>query len=214
MMDIVPYNIIEKWLKAWSLSRKLPLPVRYKSGFKVEVGEERQKIRYVFPEINDDFIELSKQIDEPWIYLKVCASPDEVKNRVSEKWIIQPPGYMMFCSSPMNISRKSLGESYRLEYENYNSTTAVKIIDENGELACIGRIVLADDLAVYDRILTAENHQRKGLATFLMHELEKIAVSNGIHNNFLVATEQGKSLYETMGWELYSSYTSIVIPGI
>jgi hypothetical protein len=47
-----------------------------------------------------------------------------------------------------------------------------------------------------------------------MHELEKIAVSNGIHNNFLVATEQGKSLYETMGWELYSSYTSIVIPGI
>jgi hypothetical protein len=214
MMDIVPYNIIEKWLRAWSLSRKLPLPVRYKSGFKVEVGEEKQKIRYVFPEINDDFIELSKQIDEPWIYLKVCASPDEVNNRVSEKWIIQPPGYMMFCSSPMNISRKSLSESYRLEYENYNSTTAVKIIDENGELACIGRIVLADDLAVYDRIVTAENHQRKGLATFLMHELEKIAVSNGIHNNFLVATEQGKSLYETMGWELYSSYTSIVIPGI
>lgn len=214
MMDIVPYNIIEKWLKAWSLSRKLPLPVRYKSGFKVEVGEERQKIRYVFPEINDDFIELSKQIDEPWIYLKVCASPDEVNNRVSEKWIIQPPGYMMFCSSSMNISRKSLSESYRLEYENYNSTTAVKIIDENGELACIGRIVLAGDMAVYDRIVTAENHQRKGLATFLMHELEKIAVSNGIHNNFLVATEQGKSLYETMGWELYSSYTSIVIPGI
>jgi hypothetical protein len=214
MMDIVPYNIIEKWLKAWSLSRKLPLPVRYKSSFKVEVGEEKQKIRYVFPEINDDFIELSKQIDEPWIYLKVCASPDEVKNRVSEKWIIQPPGYMMFCSSPMNISRKSLSESYRLEYENYNSTTAVKIIDENGELACIGRIVLAGDMAVYDRIVTAENHQRKGLATFLIHELEKIAVSNGIHNNFLVATEQGKSLYETMGWELYSFYTSIVIPGI
>ncbi|GEN72740.1 GNAT family N-acetyltransferase [Chryseobacterium lathyri] len=214
MMDIVPYNIIEKWLRAWSLSRKLPLPVRYKSGFKVEVGEEKQKIRYVFPEINDDFIELSKQIDEPWIYLKVCASPDEVNNRISEKWIIQPPGYMMFCSSPMNISRKSLSESYRLEYENYNSTTAVKIIDENGELACIGRIVLAGDMAVYDRIVTAENHQRNGLATFLMHELEKIAVSNGIHNNFLVATEQGKSLYETMGWELYSSYTSIVIPGI
>lgn len=214
MMDIVPYNIIEKWLRAWSLSRKLSLPVRYKSGFKVEVGEEKQKIRYVFPEINDDFIDLSKQIDEPWIYLKVCTSPDEVKNRVSEKWIIQPPRYMMFCSSPMNISRNSLGESYRLEYENYNSTTVVKIIDENGELACIGRIVLADDLAVYDRIVTAENHQRKGLATFLMHELEKIALSNGIHNNFLVATEQGKSLYETMGWELYSSYTSIVIPGI
>ncbi|MDP9959926.1 GNAT family N-acetyltransferase [Chryseobacterium lathyri] len=213
-MNNVSSDIIDKWLKAWSLSRKLPLPVKYKSGFKVEVGEEKQKIRYVFPEINDDFIELSKQIDEPWIYLKACASPDEVKDEISENWIIQPPGYMMGCSSPMNISRKNLCEGYRLEYEKYNSTTAVKIIDENGELACIGRIVLVNDLAIYDRIITEENHQRKGLATFLMQELEKIALSNGIHNNFLVATEQGKSLYETMGWELYSSYTSIVIPGI
>ncbi|MDQ0064517.1 GNAT family N-acetyltransferase [Chryseobacterium lathyri] len=213
-MNNVSSDIIDKWLKAWSLSRKLPLPVKYKSGFKVEVGEEKQKIRYVFPEINDDFIELSKQIDEPWIYLKACASPDEVKDEISENWIIQPPGYMMGCSSPMNISRKNLCEGYQLEYEKYNSTTAVKIINENGELACIGRIVLVNDLAVYDRIITEENHQRKGLATFLMQELEKIALSNGIHNNFLVATEQGKSLYETMGWELYSSYTSIVIPGI
>lgn len=214
MMNNVSYDIIEKWLKAWSLSRKLPLPVRYKSGFKVEVGEEKQKIRYVFPGINDDFIELSEQIDEPWIYLKACASSDEVKNKVSENWIIQPSGYMMCCFRPMNISGKNLCEGYRLEYEKYSSTTAVKIIDENGELACIGRIVLVDDLAVYDRIVTEENHQRKGLATFLMHKLEKIALSNGIHNNFLVATEQGKSLYETMGWKLYSSYTSIVIPGI
>jgi hypothetical protein len=79
MMNNVSYDIIEKWLKAWSLSRKLPLPVRYKSGFKVEVGGKKQKLRYVFPEINDDFVELSKQIDEPWIYLKVCASSDEVK---------------------------------------------------------------------------------------------------------------------------------------
>jgi len=213
MTDTVSYDIIEKWLKAWSLSRKLALLIRYKSGFKVEVGEEKQKIRYVFPEINDDFIELSKQIDEPWIYLKVCASPDEIKNRVSENWIIQPPGYMMNCFGPMKNSARPLCESYGIEYEKYNSTTVVRIIAENGKQASVGRIVIVDDLAVYDRIVTEENHQRKGLATFLMRELEKIALSNGIHNNFLVATEQGKSLYKTIGWELYSPYTSIVIPG-
>ncbi|NML70142.1 GNAT family N-acetyltransferase [Chryseobacterium sp. RP-3-3] len=210
----VSHDIVEKWLKAWSLSRKLPLPVRYKSGFKVEVGEERQKIRYVFSELNHDFIELSKQIDKPWTYLKVCASPDEVKNTVSGKWIIQPPGYMMSCFGPMKNSDTNLCEGYRIEYEKYNSTTVIKIIAENGELASIGRIVLVDDLAVYDRIVTEEKHQRKGLATFLMRELEKIALSKGITNNFLVATEQGKRLYESMGWELYSNYTSIVIPGI
>lgn len=209
----VSHDIVEKWLKAWSLSRKLPLPVRYKSGFKVEVGDEKQKIRYVFSELNHDFIELSIQIDEPWTYLKVCASPDEVKNAVSGKWIVQPPGYMMHCFGPMKSSDTNLCDGYRIEYEKYNSTTVIKIIAENGELASIGRIVLVDDMAVYDRIITEENHQRKGLATFLMRELEKKALSKGITNNFLVATAQGKKLYESMGWKLYSNYTSIVISG-
>ncbi|PIF46118.1 acetyltransferase (GNAT) family protein [Chryseobacterium sp. 52] len=211
MEDKKLYDIIEQWLKAWLLSRKLPLPVRYKSGFKVEVGEEKQKIRYVFPELNHDFLELSKQIEEPWIYLKVCASPDEVSKKVSEKWKMQPPGYMMYCLGSMKNSEAKLSEGYRIEYETYNSTTVVKIFSENGEPASVGRVVLVDDLAVYDRIVTEEKHRRKGLATFLMKELEKIALSNHISNHFLVATEEGRALYESIGWKLYSNYTSIVI---
>lgn len=205
---------IEKWMQGWSLSRKLPLPVKYKSGFKIEVGEEKQKIRYVFPELNDDFLNLSKIINEPWIHLKVCVSPDKVEKAVPERWKIQPPGYMMSCFRPMKNPGSVMCEGYRLEYERYNSTVLLKIIAENGELACTGRVVLVDDLAVYDRIITEEEHRRKGLATFLMHELERTALSNGINNNFLVATKEGRALYESIGWELYSPYTSIVIPGI
>jgi hypothetical protein len=74
MEKCISPEIIEKWLTAWSLSRELPLPVTFKSGFKVDVGDEKQKTRYVFPELNDDFIQLSKIIDEPFIFLKVCAS--------------------------------------------------------------------------------------------------------------------------------------------
>ncbi|SFM98997.1 Acetyltransferase (GNAT) domain-containing protein [Chryseobacterium oleae] len=211
MADKVSHDIVKKWLKGWSLSRQLPLPVRYKSGLKVEVGEEKQKIRYVFPELNDDCIELSKQINEPWIYLKVCASPDKVKNKVPDQWVIQPPGYMMSCFGPMKTKVTNLCKGYRVESETYNSTTVIKILTENGELASAGRVVIVDDLAVYDRIITEEKHQRKGLGTFLMQELEKVAVSKGISNNFLVATEVGRSLYQSIGWELYSPYTSIVI---
>lgn len=207
----VSHDILEKWLTAWSLSRKLPLPVKYKSGFKVEVGEEQQKERYVFSELNEDFIELSQQIEEPWVYLKVCNSPDEIKKVVPEKWKIQPPGYMMSCFGSMKTYDSHLCAGYKIEYEEYNSTTAIKIMTQGGELASIGRIVLVDDLAVYDRIVTEEVHQRKGLATFLMWELEKIALSKGVYHNFLVATEEGKALYESIGWKLYSDYTSIVL---
>ncbi|KMQ64930.1 GNAT family acetyltransferase [Chryseobacterium angstadtii] len=212
--DNVSNDLVEKWLKGWSLSRKLPLPVKYKSGFKVEVGEEQQKTRYVFSTITHDFIELSKQINEPWIYLKVCASSHEVRKQIPEKWIIQPPGYMMCCFGPMKNPEINLCEGYWLEYEKYHSTTVCKIIAENGEQASTGRIVLVDGVAVYDRIITEEKHRRKGLASFLMQELEKTASAQGISNSFLVATEQGKALYESKGWKLYSPYTSIVIPGI
>lgn len=211
MKKEISQDIVGKWLKAWSLSRDLPLPTQYKSGFKVDVGYEKQKARYVFTELNDDFFALAESINEPWIYLKVCASPSELKS-LPERWSIQPQGYMMECFPSMNIPDIILHENYQLEYDHYDSTFVVKIVTKDGKLASVGRVVIVDDLAVYDRISTEENHKRKGLATFLMKELEKIALSQNVSNHFLVATEQGKSLYESLGWELYSLYTSIVIP--
>ncbi|ANF52356.1 GNAT family acetyltransferase [Chryseobacterium glaciei] len=205
-------DIVGKWLKAWCLSRELPSPSKYKSGFKVNVNDEKQKTRYVFAELNDDFFQLANSIEEPWIFLKVCTAFDDFKDKIPEKWKVQPQGYMMFCFHRMNIPDIDLHENYKIEFDSYNSTFVVKIVTKNNELASIGRVVIVDDLAVYDRISTEINHKRKGLATFIMKELEKIALSKGVSNNFLVATEQGKSLYESLGWELYSLYTSVVIP--
>jgi Predicted acetyltransferase len=203
-------DTIEKWLKAWSLSRQLPLPVRYKSGLMVDVGEKKQRTRYVFPNCNDDFFELAETINEPWVFLKVCTFFNEFKNKIPERWMLQPQGYMMYCSSPMTFTDKNLPDEYRFEYRQYESTFVVNIMINN-KVASSGRIVFVDDLAVYDRILTENDHRRKGLAGLVMKELEKIALSKGFSHSFLVATEQGKKLYESLGWKLYSPYTSIVI---
>jgi len=206
-------ELIARWLKAWSVSRKLPLPVIYKSGYKVDVGYEKQKTRYVFPELTEDFIRLSQTISEPWVFLKVCASKSKVNSVVSSNWQIQPQGYMMSCNESMKFGNAVLGNQYKLEFENFKSIFIVRIVTQSGELASTGHLVIVENLAVYDRISTEPNHQRKGLASCIMKELEKIAVSKGIFNNFLVATEEGKLLYESLGWKLYCLYTSIVIPG-
>lgn len=213
MQEYISKDSIEKWLKGWSLSRELPLPTKFKSGFKVDVGYEKQKIRYVFPTLNEDFIALANSIVEPWFFLKVCATPDELKDLLPPRWVIQPQGYMMTYSKRIIEKPINLGAEYKIEFEEYNSTYVIKIIANNGDLAAIGRVVLVDDLAIYDRISTDINHKRKGLATLLMKELEKIALSKGIYSNFLVATEEGKLLYIALGWELSCLYTSVVIPG-
>lgn len=211
MKNQISPDILKKWLTAWSLSRELPLPIAYKSGFKVEVGDAKQKERYVFPELNEDFIQLSNTINEPWIFLKACDTAEEIRNHVSEKWTLQPQGYMMSCSHPMVFPNHNLGTEYKLEFDSYNSTFVVRILTQNNEEAAIGRVVLVDDIAVYDRIITDSNHRRKGLATIIIRELEKIALSKNITKNFLVATEEGRQLYQSLGWEVHSLYTSIVI---
>ena len=83
---------------------------------------------------------------------------------------------------------------------------------KHGEMASIARIVIVDDLAVYDRISTEENHKRKGLATYMIAALEQIAIVKGVYKNLLIATEQGRFLYESLGWKVISKYTSVVIP--
>lgn len=70
MKDQIAPDILKKWLTAWSLSRNLPMPVAFESGFKIEVGDEKQKERYVFPELNDDLVQFSNAINEPWFFFK------------------------------------------------------------------------------------------------------------------------------------------------
>ncbi|MBK1896918.1 GNAT family N-acetyltransferase [Chryseobacterium paridis] len=213
MKNKASIDVIEKWLKGWSLSRELPLPVPYKSGFTVDVNAPTQKKRYLFCEPNEDFIQLSESINEPLVFLKVSSAFETFKDKIPSRWEVQGDQYMMSCFHTMHFLDRELPEDYQLEYEQYNSTYVVNIVTkEMGEQAAIGRVAIVDDLAVYDQIITDPNHRRKGLGSFVMKELEKIALSKGAYNNFLVATPEGKSLYESLGWEVYCAYTSIVIP--
>ena len=208
---IDPY-IVEKWLKGWSLSRGLPLPVKNGSGFRVDVGWPEQKARYVFPGFTNEFIDLANTITEPWVFLKVCAPADLIKNRIPSQWVIQPPGFMMTCFTTMSSPKSALTDEYILEVKNEVPVSIAKVLTANGDIAATGRLVFADDFVIYDRIETDALHRRKGLATIILKTLEGIAVSRGKTKAVLVATEAGKALYETLGWTLYAPYTSVVIP--
>lgn len=78
-------NIIEKGLNAWELSCELSLPAKFLFGYKVAVGYEKPKTYYVFAEFNENFVHLSEAIHENWIFLKVCASAEEVQSSISVK---------------------------------------------------------------------------------------------------------------------------------
>jgi GNAT superfamily N-acetyltransferase len=179
----------------------------------VEVGLPTQKRRYVFPEPDEHFFELADTLVEPWNFLKVCAPPAHFIHRIPSRWEIQPQGYMMHCSQPM--IKRPFASTNDLEWklEKIGSVHLMKCVDGEGTLAACGRLIIVEDIAVYDRIITEPQYRRQGLATLLMLELGSIALRHGATKNILVATEEGKALYEHLGWKVYSPYTSIVIPG-
>ena len=215
MKEKVPAVFIEKWLNGWSVSRGVSLPVKYKSGFKVEVGWENQKSRYVFPVLNEDLIHLAESIEEPWVFLKVCVPCSELTEILPDGWTVQPQGYLMMSENNSDrIKDQTLADAYTMETKvSEDGVYHIKIKDKNNELASSGRVVCIDGWAIYDRIETNQHHQRKGLGSYLFAELQKIANKKGIENNILVATEQGRLLYESLGWKVVSLYTSVVIPG-
>jgi GNAT superfamily N-acetyltransferase len=65
-----------------------------------------------------------------------------------------------------------------------------------------------DDLVVFDRIRTAEAHQRRGLAAAVMRVLAAEANALGIADAMLCATPPGRALYTALGWSLHSDYTT------
>lgn len=210
----VTHHLVEQWLRAWCLSRRLPLPAAFGSGFKVTVGYSDQKARYVFPRFSPEVTGLAAAITEPFVFLKICNAPADLSALLPARWVLQPQAAMMACSGPMQGRKPVLPAGYALETEQYPATYVLQVVCRNSrELAASGRVVIVDGLAVYDRICTTAGHRRRGLATFLMRELEKIALAQGARKNLLVATTEGRLLYESMDWKVYCPYSSVVIPG-
>jgi len=117
----------------------------------------------------------------------------------------------MYCFEGMTEIKQQLDQKLELKIVSSKSIYLAQILSTDAEIVAEARLILINDLAVYDRVFTHDHYQRKGLASILIKELEKIALAKGINKNFLVATEEGKMLYEKLGWKLYSHYTTIFI---
>jgi predicted GNAT family acetyltransferase len=119
---------------------------------------------------------------------------------------------MMICFKPMHRLQIPLPVGYALRVEKDQAVSVVRVIHDH-VIVAIGRVVLVDGYIIYDRIETSAEHRRKGLATIIMLELEAMALAQGGTKGVLVATTEGKNLYEKLGWEMYTEYTTAVIPG-
>lgn len=204
-------QLVNAWLTARSIARGLPMPVPDRGGFRVDTQSDAEVKRWVFPKTGPGLEWLTHSITEPRYLLKLCGSADELLTVLPSGWEIHAPGYFMRASrSP---GETSLSKGYRIDTKRIGMVVEVRILSDTGALAASGYAAETSDVFVYDRIVTAPEHRRKGLGQMVMATLHA-AKQQANAVELLVATEEGRALYSTLGWQMISAFStaSVVTP--
>jgi GNAT superfamily N-acetyltransferase len=204
--------LVAIWAQGWALTREVAPPVAVPGGWRIEVGLPDQRRRFIYPHAGEAVAARSEAVDQPFELIKVATSADKVEPLLGKAWAIGAPGYMMTCT-PVATAAFHHASDYRLVLEAVaDHVTVATIRSTAGELAASGRVGLVGDVAIYDRIRVQDAHQRRGLGRALMMALGEVANRARASRWVLVATPEGRALYETLGWAVHTPYTTAFIP--
>ena len=202
--------LVEGWVRARSMARGLPQPVRDEGGWRVDTASAAETARYVFAAPADGIRRLGRTIDQPRLFLKLCGSAQEMQALLPDGWLIQTTGWMMVHPGEAAL-HAPLAAGFRMEMASAEATTSARIVTHEGHLVASGYAAEHAGVFVYDRILVEPPYRRQGFGRALMAALGA-ARRSPASQPVLVATEQGRALYATLGWQLHSPYTTAVRP--
>src|ERR1700749_1422158 len=94
-----PDEFFLAWIRGWALTREVAPPVAHADGFHIAVGQPKQAARYVFPSPSPAIADLGESITQPWVYIKACASSEQLRALLPDRWRIDDLHYLMNCDA-------------------------------------------------------------------------------------------------------------------
>jgi GNAT superfamily N-acetyltransferase len=203
-------DLVRAWAEAWAVARKLPAPVADHGGLRIDTGSPTETRRYVFARATPGLRVLAQATEEPRVFIKLCA-PDEALDALTPpRWVLEPACWVMTCRDGPALA-PTLAPEYTLQLSTDGPNCDARIVTAAGEIAASGHAAEHAGVFVYDRIVTDAAHRRKGLGRMVMTALCSARRSPDALQ-VLVATPDGRALYETMGWSVHSPYATVFIP--
>lgn len=197
------------WLAARSIARGLSVPVADRGGFRVDTGGDVEICRWAFTRPCAGLTELGRTLDAPGYFLKLCGNGADLLAALPPRWRLQEPGYCMRGpESPPPLSALPAGYALQLNRDARGSQVAILAAD--GALAASGTAAEVAGVFVYDRIITEPDHRRKGLGRVVMAALRETRADRAA-TELLVATDDGRALYTTLGWTVISPFVTAEI---
>ncbi|MBW4330948.1 GNAT family N-acetyltransferase [Stakelama sp. CBK3Z-3] len=151
-------------------------------------------------------------VEKPRISIKLLGDCDTLRRLLPSNWQVAQQMYAMMRHGDA-VDPTPIPPEYHLDATDGNQGVAAFIFDSKELLAASGYAVEHAGLFVYDRIITEPDYRRRGLGRHIMAALDNRRFSTE-SQRFLVASAEGKALYESIGWSVVAPYSSAVIPGV
>lgn len=75
------------------------------------------------------------------------------------------------------------------------------VVHAGEKVAASGQVFVVRQTAVFDKIVTEPNYQRRGLGSFIMKALAAQAFQHDVESGLLLASLDGQHLYSHLGWK-------------
>ncbi|MFD8549393.1 GNAT family N-acetyltransferase [Streptomyces sp. NPDC059649] len=203
-------DIVRTWVAGWAVSRQTSPPVKKPWGFYIEVADNPNEAgRHVLPEPEETLVRsAAASVSIPRTWMKMPAEPVEIESWLPQGWEMAEIGHLMavdlMATSPV------APQGYTATVETDGAVTYVRVLDTAGAQAAKGQMAALGEAVVVDRVVTEESHRRRGLGSFVMRTLADRALEESAVLGVLGATDDGRALYETLGWKRHATLAECV----
>ncbi|THV22890.1 GNAT family N-acetyltransferase [Glycomyces paridis] len=193
------------WGRGRAHSRTTAPPEPVEGGFRVAVGPPSEEVREVFHTYTPaSLAEAAARLDRPGNQVMIAGPSALLASLVPPGWTMDEGGHLM--TTAFAPARYAVPGGYRLAVETEGPLTVARAFHANGDLAASARLGRDGDFGVFDKVVTAPAHQRRGLGSTAMRALGAAALAQGMKFGLLVASDEGRALYEHLGWTFVSDF--------
>ncbi|MCC3761635.1 GNAT family N-acetyltransferase [Glycomyces sp. TRM65418] len=201
-------DLVMAWGRGRAVSRLTAPPAPVPGGFEVAVGRPSREIRQVFHTYTaESLAAAAERLSEPGRQIMIAGPRDLLRESVPATWTMDAAGHLMTVG--FAPTRYEVPDGYRLSVETEGALTVARAFYLTGDLAASARLGRDGAFGVFDKVVTDPAHRRRGLGATLMRALTGHAVALGMQWGLLVGSDDGRALYEHLGWTFVSDFPGV-----
>ncbi|WP_127505634.1 GNAT family N-acetyltransferase [Actinoplanes solisilvae] len=168
-------------------------------------------MRYVLHDRDEQALaRLGARHNAPGTWIKAATEPAYLRAALPPEWKTAEPCYLM--TAAYRAASDEPSPPYTTSVQIDGQVISAAILGHEGQIAASGRLAVAGPFGIVDQVETAPEHRRRGLGSAVMRTLALHGLQFGADSGVLVATDDGRHLYETLGWRVAAPIAAAYVP--